>query len=63
MIPTTVEFMAALEHTDATFRSSMPLATLLKPTLFLMLFASLVLSSRLGHDHPFDTLLLSTCPL
>lgn len=58
MIPAAIEFMAALEHADATFHPGMPLTTLLKPTLFFMLFASFTLSAWLGQDHPFNALVL-----
>ena len=51
--------MATFEHTDATFNTSVPPATLTEPTLFLMSFASFALSAGLGQDHTFDASLSS----
>jgi hypothetical protein len=59
LITTTVEFISALEHTNATLNTGVPPATLLKPVLLLMSFASFALSAWLWHDHPFDTSPLS----
>jgi hypothetical protein len=43
VISTAIEFMSALEHTDATFNTSMPLATLLKPAPLFMSFWSVAI--------------------
>ncbi len=59
MIPAAVKFIATFEHTNATFNPGMPLATLLEPTLFLMLLASFALSAWLGQDHMFDAPFIS----